>query len=198
MRVSLVIPLFCLLFILPACLTVETVVTRIVFDESKGLYRINIIYDNISSAENLEKDVQADLEYLINQAEDESYLLERTEQGFYIKNRRLYIQNNKIMAEEVMITRSLSSLDNEFNLTRDSTYWIMALEEKDNDFDVIESNGETVNLNGKSYIRWPYDTDEIFWKSRIRQLPDYFDRNRSRMVGKLKAYLDKVKDKEQN
>ena len=193
MRYLYWIPLFGLLFILPACLTVETITTRIIFDKTHDLYRIHIIYENISSAESVEKDVQSDFSYLIGQAEDESYLLERMEQGFYIKNRRLFLQNDKIMAEEQMIARSPESLYHEFNLSMDSTHWTMPLDDKEDDFNVIEHNGETIESNGNNILIWPRDAGEISWKSRLKQLPEYFERNQKQMVLALKEYLNTTK-----
>jgi hypothetical protein len=184
------IPFIFLLFLLPACLTVETIITRISFDGTNAIIRIRILYDNISSAEDLAKDVDADFEYLIDQVEDETYLLERLEQGFYIKNRRLFIRNDKIMAEEELITRNPEMLKNEFNLSLDSTHWIMLLDKKESDFEVIDHNGQMVKSDETARLVWQKETSEIYWKSRLRQLPESFEQNRKEMVRELKQYLE--------
>jgi hypothetical protein len=188
------LPFICLLFLLPACLTVETILTRIYLNGNNDLIHITILYDNISSAETLGKDVDADFEYLIDQAEDENYLLERLEQGFYIKKRRLFIRENKIMAEEELITRNTETLKNEFNLALDSTVWTMMLDKRDNDFEVISHNGKMVKTEETTSLTWPKEVREIYWKSRLRQLPESFERNRKQMVRELQKYLETTKD----
>jgi hypothetical protein len=189
-------PLLCLLFLLSACLTVEQISTRIMFDQDKNVIRIHILYDNIASAETVEKDVEADFEYLIDQVEDEAYLLERLEQGFYIKNRRLFIADGKIMAEEALITRDPEALKKEFGLVLDSTRWMLPMDEGDDDFEVVAHNGALLKSGEKSYLIWPETAGEIYWQSRLRELPEHFEQNRKRMVRKLEQYLQAAKDKE--
>jgi hypothetical protein len=188
------LPFFCLLFLLPACLTVETIITRISFEENTALIHIRILYDNISSAESLEKDINTDFEYLIDQAEDETYLLERLEQGFYIKNRRLFIRDNKIMAEEELITRNPETLQKEYNLFLDSLCWTMVLDKEDSDFEVVEHNGEMLKTDEASSLIWPKEVSEIYWKSHLHQLPESFEKNRKKMVQKLENYLNANKN----
>jgi hypothetical protein len=186
-------PLVCLILFLPACLTVEIISTRILFDQSNDIIRIYILYDNIASAEKLDKDIEADFEYLIGQAEDEGYLLERLEQGFYIKKRRLFIDNGKIMAEEELITRDAESLKKEFGLVLDSTHWILPLDKGQDDFEVIAHNGELLGPGDESCLSWPRTINEIYWKSRLRTVPATFEQNRKQMVQRLQQYLKDAK-----
>jgi len=189
------IPCMFLLFLLPACLTVETILTRIIFDKNTELIRIIILYENISSAESDIQDVEADLKYLIDQVEDEAYLLERLEQGFYIKKRRLFVQEQKIMAEEELITRDPEAIMKEFNLLQDSLYWKMPLNKRDSDFEVVSHNGELFKTETENNLRWPKDIQEITWKSQLRQLPESFEKNRKKIVEELDNYLKKTKKK---
>ena len=189
-------PLVCLLLLLSACLTVEQISTRIIFEQDKNVIRIHILYDNIASAEAVEKDVEADFEYLIDQVEDEAYLLERLEQGFYMKNRRLFIAGGKIMAEEELITRDPESLKKEFGLVLDSARWMLPIDKGDDDFEVIAHNGTLLKVGDKSHLIWPETTGEIYLQSRLRELPEHFEQNRRHMVRKLEQYLEVVKDKE--
>lgn len=104
-----------------------------------------------------------------------------------LKERELFIENEKINFRETGIIKDLNQL---------YTFWvskgerIMILDDE-TDFELVESNGQIFKTEENTLIVWPGDAKELYWKLKLNEEVPDFEKNRKLMVKWLQEYLKK-------
>ena len=185
------IVLLCVALSSVSCLTVSEINTKIIMKENSSPTEIIIDYCDFTSTEGKMEDVHKDFNELINDWKGDQYLLDQAEEGIFIKSRDLYIRDDKIMGRVTGIVENLDKL---------YSFWVkngerIMMPEDDEDFQIIETNGQIIKTPKNSLIVWPEDAKELWWKQRLVTESESFDKNRPVMVKMLKEYLAENKEK---
>ncbi|MFQ5769271.1 MAG: hypothetical protein ACE5HX_01955 [bacterium] len=177
------ITLFTLLAI-QGCYFSEFIETRIFLSEDNKPAKIIINYQNISSGEAKTSDVRNDFDELIKDWKGDEYLLERAEERLFIKNREVFIQDDKVCAR---VTGIIKDLNDVYSFWVSNGERIMMFD--DEDYELVESNGKILKTNKNTLIVWPDDARELYWKQRFTEESESLEKNRPLMVKWLQEYL---------
>lgn len=148
------------LVILAGCLISEIDEYRIKLNDDGKSGTMTILKRNIESDQTDPVKQAEDFDQLIQDWKGEQYLLDKTKEGVYVKERRLYLEREQLVWKEV-------SIFSEFNkLFRDEiindTIRIMFK----NDETVLATNGILVQTRDSSIVLWPTKTKEFVLKTR--------------------------------
>ncbi len=171
---------------LTGCILCETIETRISLRGKDEPALAVTEYTNISSGEARLSDVQNDFDMLISDWQGDQYLLDRAEEGLFVKNRELSIRDGKISGRETGIIK---------NLDKHHTFWvnnderIMLFEAIGREYELVETNGRIVRTGKNTIIVWPEDATELYWKQRYTGESESFYKDQPIMLKMFKEYL---------
>ncbi len=157
MKVTKLIPILALLATSASgCLTTETIETRVQIQEKGKQATVIIEYANISSDK--PGDVRSDFQDLLEDWHGDEYLLDRTKEGFFVKNREVFIRDERIVGRETAIVKDMSELEVPFCVNKGER--IMLFDE-DKDFTLAETNGKILKTENNTLIVWPEKATEL-------------------------------------
>ncbi|NIM18857.1 MAG: hypothetical protein GTO42_02380 [Candidatus Latescibacteria bacterium] len=173
------------------CLAVDSLEMHIEYQGEDKPANVTIVYRDITSVEESIEAVKKDFESLIKDFEGDEYLLDRSEEGFFIKKRELFIEEGKIVARSHGIVKDLDEVH---------SIWVkngelILLFEEDEDFVLVESNGEVFKTPKNTLIVWPENSTKLYFKQRVRERCEPCEKNRPLMVKMLEGYLEQKKHK---
>ncbi len=171
------------------CMTIGYLETHIQFHGEKEPATVTIVYGDISSSEELLEDVQGTFESLVDDWKGDKYLLDRADEGFFVKSRAVFIEEGQIVARVMGITKDVE----EFHPMWVSNGERIMLIEAESDVEIVESNGKIFNTDNNTLIVWPEDTPTLYIKHRMTELDESHAKNRAIMVKMLEEYLAKTK-----
>lgn len=181
-----------LLCSMSGCLFVEKIETRVRFvrnNKSEGQAEqalVTIVYHNVSSDAKNAKDLQKDFEELLK-GEIKEGAESETEDGMIFKKRDIYIENGKINARAEAVPEDGKIEDVIANGER------LLVLERNNDVELVETNGKVLKTEENYIIVWPESLEEIYWIQRFRPENDSdkvaIERNRSKLVQMLAERL---------
>jgi hypothetical protein len=183
------LPVAALLLPLTGCYFSETIETRITLnDKASPKATVSIEYSNISSGEADLKDVKKDFEELIEAWQEDGYLLERADEGLFVKNRELLIRDGKIVGRETGI---MKDIDDTYKFWDIDDEKIMLFDDSDDDYELVETNGKILKTDKNILIVWPKEAAELRWTQRLseKSKSESFDKNQPVMVKMLQEYL---------
>jgi hypothetical protein len=173
---------------LSGCYICETIATRIQIREKgpKAMALVVIEYQNISSGEADSSEVKEDFDELIQDWQGDEYLINRMDDGVYVKSRELFIHEGKLVGRETGITKQLDEIY-EFSLADGER--ILQLEDKD--FELVETNGKIRKDQDVTAIAWPADSTILYWKQRSLEFntSESVRKNQPIMLKLFEAYL---------
>jgi len=178
-----------LMLSLTGCYFSETVETRITLgDKASPKATVLIEYSNISSGEAGLDDVKKDFAELIKDWQGDQYLLDRAEEGMFVKNRELFVRDGKIVGR---VTGIMKSIDDTYKFWDIDDEKIMLFEDSEDDYELVETNGKILKTEKNILIVWPQETAELYWKQRISKSAESesFYKNQPVMVKLLQEYL---------
>ncbi len=173
------------------CLFVEKIETRVRFlgkNSPSGEpqpAQVTILYHNISSDAENEKKLQEDFEELLKGEKGEGSE-DEIEEGLIIKKRHVYIENGKINVRAEAVPEDGKIEDVIANGER-----ILVLA-KQEDNELIETNGKVFETEENYLIVWPVRLEEIYWIQRLQPDNDgkaAIERNRPKLVRMLEEHL---------
>jgi len=171
------------------CIISEEIETKIQLNADGKTASAVIEYKNISSGEAEPADVQKDFNNLIEDWQGDQYLLDRAEEGLFIKNREVFIRDGKIVGR---VTGIMKDVDKLYSFWVSHNERIMIFEtESDNDYELVETNGKILKTDKNTLIIWPDTASELRWQQRLTKLPGSFEKNQKPMVKILQDYLNK-------
>jgi hypothetical protein len=171
------------------CLSVESYETRIQFHGEDKPVTVTMIYRDISSAEAKLEDVQGDFESLINDWKGDEYLIEQARDGFVVKERALTIEDGKLVGYERGVTNDLG----DFKPIKVSNGERILLVEKDDDYELVESNGKIFKTDNNTLLVWPEDIPELYMKHKAKQTSESHEKNRPIMIKMFEEFMAKEK-----
>ncbi len=181
-----------LLLGMSGCLFPEKIETRVRFsgkNSKTGEFeqaQVTILYHNISSAAEDEKKLTQDFEELLKGEKDEGSE-DEVDDGMIIKKRHVYIENGKINVRAEAVPEDGKIEDVIANGER-----ILVLERQD-DIELIETNGKIFKTEENYIIVWPESLEEIYWIQRFHAENDddkaALERNRPKLVRMLEEHL---------
>ena len=179
---------FCgLLLMSMGCLSVGSYETRITFHGEGEPVTITMIYRDISSAEAKLVDVQDDFESLINDWKGDEYLLEQARDGFVVKERALTIEDGKLVAYERGVTNDLG----DFKPIKVNNGERILLVEKDDDYELVESNGQIFKTDNNTLLVWPENVPELYMKHQAKKTSESHEKNRPIMIKMFEEFIAK-------
>jgi hypothetical protein len=178
-----------MLLITMGCLSVESFETRIQFHGEDEPATVTLIYHDISSAEANLENVQGDFESLIGDWQGDEYLLDRAKEGFVVKDRALAIEDGKLVAYEKGVTKDLGVL----RPIKVSNGERIMLVERDDDYELVESNGKIIKTDNNTLLVWPEDQYELYLKHRAKKTGESHEKNRQIMIKLFEEYMAKQK-----
>lgn len=171
---------------LQGCLTSETIETCIQLRGQEEPATIIIEYGNISSGEADTGDVRKDFQQIVDDWRGDHYLLDRTEEGMFVKNREVFIREGKIVARLTAIAKDMEKLQHKFLVNRGERVMLF---DEDKDYDLVETNGRILRTEKNTLIVWPEEVSELRWKQRESKPSASSEANRPLMVQLLTEYL---------
>ncbi|MFQ5709928.1 MAG: hypothetical protein ACE5HO_20930 [bacterium] len=174
------------LFFLQGCVVFRFVETRVTLSPDNSPAKMVITYDDLSSDEDEIQDVRKDFEELLKGWHGDKYLVERADEGVLVQDREVYIEDGKIMARESGI---LKDLNDTYAFWVSNGERLMMFDDSGGDYELVESNGQVLKTKENTLIVWPDDAKELYWKQRLTEDSESFEKNRPLMVKWLKEYL---------
>jgi hypothetical protein len=183
------------LLIIPAaflsgCYFCETVETRISLGREDKTILVVTEYTNISSGEAHLSDVKKDFESLIRDWQSDQYLLDRAGEGLFVKNRELFIRDDKITGRVTGVMRNLNEHYDFWDIKGER---IMLFKDDDEDYELAATNGKILKTEKNTLIVWPENITELYWKQRYIGESESFNKNQPILLKMLKEYLAEQK-----
>ncbi|MEJ2052485.1 MAG: hypothetical protein P8X42_01080 [Calditrichaceae bacterium] len=152
--------LFFLIF--QSCLTYRSVEYRIIFNENFDRGTISVNYNDIQSTEDKIEKRKKDFDDLIDLLFGDDFLLDNVDEGIYVKDRKLWKENNTLRANFSGIFQDLKLEDSELKIENDERMLILK-----NNGDTYECNGKLLQTDNNVIMVWPKDQKELYWKQNI-------------------------------
>ncbi len=187
MKRLIMISFFGLLLTAVGCLSVGSYETRIQIQGEDEPATVTLIYRDISSAESKLEDVQKDFESLLDDWKGDRYLIEQAKEGFVIKERAVTIENGTLVAYEKGVTNDLGDM----KPIRVSNGERILLLEKDEDFELVESNGKIFKTDKNTLLVWPENVRELYMKHKAKKTSSSHEKNRPIMIKMFEEFLAK-------
>lgn len=184
-----ILPAAMLMFSLSGCYFSETIETRIsLHGQVSPKATVFIEYSNISSAEADLDDVKTDFEELLKAWQGDEYLLDRAEEGLFVKSRELFIRDGKIVGRATGI---MKDIDDTYKFWEIEDEKIMLFDDESGDYELVETNGKILKTDKNILIVWPKEATELRWAQRLseKSKSESFDKNQPVMVKMLQEYL---------
>lgn len=180
---------FCLLvpLCLSGCLTVDTIKTTIDIQEKDKPAHLTIRYEGLSSSESQIQDVEKDFQYLIEQWQGDEYLLDRAEEGIVVRDRQVFIEENRIHS---VMTGLVQDLDNLYTIWEQNRERILMVEFDAEDFELTGTNGTILKTEKNRLIVWPSDQNHMYWTLKRIAESESIEKNRPIMLSMLKKYMN--------
>jgi hypothetical protein len=137
---------------------------------------------NIQSDQTDSTKQQEDFEELLDNWKSDSYLLEKTKESMYVKERNLLIEKGKLTWKEVAIFADFHHLFRDV-IVNDTMQIGFG-----NDETVIETNGELIRSKDSTIVQWPLTTREFILKVQKNEFKITSD-----FTAKFKAYQKRAK-----
>lgn len=169
------------------CLSVEYLETEIKFSDDNESATVTFIYRDISSGESDVDDVKKDFESLIDDWKNDDYLLDRAAEGYFVKERTVFVENGRIVAREMGITKKI---DEVYPIWVNNGERIMLIKE-DEGLELVESNGKIFETGKNTLVTWPEQDRVLYIKQRVMDLGESHVKNRSVMIEMLEEYTAK-------
>ena len=160
MRKLIILPLLLFAFLLHGCLIYTTVKYEIEFNEDLKSGIIKITYYNLRSSEEDVEKQENDFNDLLQMLIEDDFLLDSMEDGIYVKDRKLYEEDGKLVGYYSGIFRKLKIDSEELNESENER--ILTIDKDEND--KIETNGQVLESKDKFIITWPKDTRKLMFK----------------------------------
>ena len=164
---------------LQGCLVLETVGIKILLRPNDDPL-LTMEYGNVYSVEDteFEKDialrVRKDFEELILEWKDEQPRKGWEETGLKITNREVFIQRGKVMGRISGVATNLENVvDALFSVQNGERIVNLELKEESDPIEVVETNGEVRETNGETFIVWPEDATELYYKLKFKLADSY-------------------------
>jgi hypothetical protein len=125
---------------------------------------------------------QEDFDNLISDWKEDQYLLEKTKEEVYVKDRKLSIVKGKLVWQEVAIFADLHRLFRDV-IVNDTMRIGFGKDET-----VVATNGELIRTKDSTFVQWPLKTREFILKIQKNNFTPV-----SNFAEKFKAYSKKKK-----
>lgn len=152
--------LLVLLVVFSGCLIYETVEYRVRLNSDGKSGTIVITYSNIQSSSDDVKKQDEDFQELLDKWKGDKYLLERMNDGVYIKKRDLKLSNGTLVWREVGIFADVHKMNN--GISYDDTTRISLAKDEG----VLETNGVVLLSKDSTVVIWPPHTRDFEMKVR--------------------------------
>jgi hypothetical protein len=154
--------LLILLIILSGCLVYETVEYRVNLNPDGKSGTIYIKFGNIESSEAEPTKQNEDFEELLSKWKDDKYLLERMNDGVYIKKRELTLDHGVLVWQEVGVFSDVQKMKDGISFD-DTTHITLAKDET-----VLSTNGTVLLSKDSTVVVWPPHTRDLRIKIQQR------------------------------
>jgi hypothetical protein len=154
-RVFKVFLLLVLVLAFNGCLIYETVEYRVRLDSNGKSGTILIRYNNIQSSSDDGKKQNEDFQELLDKWKGDKYLLERMNDGVYIKERDLKLSNRVLVWREVGIFSDVRKMNDGISYD-DTTRISLAKDES-----VLATNGVVLLSKDSTVVVWPPHTRDF-------------------------------------
>ena len=202
MKWLIIIPGLILLTLSAGCLTADSVETVIELQGTNEPIKVTIIYSDISSDASSDDDLNSDFESLVKDWQHDMHLLDRMEDGFYVKDRTVSIEDGKITGYEMGIVRELDDVNCYLCKPGDlviagttvppDTRIVMNLDNDDGS-EVAEPNGKVIGTGDNQKIIWTGDARKLRVVIRSTDRSETNDKNRTKMIKLLEQFFEKQK-----
>ncbi len=162
MKKSLVFPILFTLLLLQSCLTYRSIEYRLNFNENFDHGEIIVNYNDIRSSEKEIAKQEKDFQDLIELLFGDEFLLDNVDEGIYVKDRKLWVEDGILKAKFNGIFKELKLDDSELNIENEERILIFK-----NDGDTYECDGKVLQTEKNVIMVWPKDQRELYWKQTI-------------------------------
>lgn len=184
-----IIRCFILLAIVPllaGCVTSETAEYRVTTREDSAIVDCVQTYNNISTDAEPDE-IDEDLEDLLDLTYGDQALLDSMADGYYIKERELFIREGQIFARIRSLTTGVRTIENA-RLTEDLI--ILELKKDRHGYPrLVETDGDAQDQDDLLRISWPKDAKELYWKLQEYEFGDEARKNQPVFLEKLRERL---------
>jgi len=143
------------------CLISEEDDLQIVLDEHGTGGTMTIVQANMQSNDTTDAGRSADFSTLIRQWKDDAHLLEGVRGGYYIKERRLWLEGGRLFWKQVAI---FPDLPEALGAVRNDTLWMPLA----GDGEVVSTDGTVASTDSGRVVCWPLERRDFRLKVRNR------------------------------
>ena len=141
------------IFLISGCLTYSSVKYEIVFNEDLSGGSVKVTFFDLKSTEADTAKQRKDFLSLVELLFEDDFLLDNIEEGIYIKERDMYVENGKLNVTYSGIFRSSKLAEKDMRTTENER--ILRFDK--NKGDVATSNGNLVETEDSFIFSWPKD-----------------------------------------
>ena len=163
MKIIIPICYYFLLLLLSGCLVSETIEYKLILNDDGKSGKVTVVMRNVQSDESDPDKQEKDFKELISNWKSDKYLIEQVEKGFYVKERKLYLEKGKLVWKETSLFADIRKLIPEYtsdNTTRISLGDTTGLQ--------ITTNGKIIAEDDSTVIVWKPGTKVFEFKTTAR------------------------------
>ena len=166
---AMLVPMLTLVVILAGCLIseIDEYFIRLNDDGKSGI--ITVIKRNIQSDQTEVAKQREDFDELVRDWRGDSYLLEKTEQGVYVKDRQLWVEKGKLTWKEISVFSDFRRLFHDV-IRNDTVRLVFGKDEI-----ILDTNGDVVQTRDSTIVMWPMKTREFVLKVQKKNFPQTSD-----------------------
>ena len=153
MRKYSLISVIITIFLISGCLTYSSVKYEIVFNEELTGGVVKVTFTDLKTTEEDTAKQRKDFLNLVELLFEDDFLLDNIEEGIYIKERDLFVDNEKLNVTYSGIFRSSKLAEKDMRTTENER--ILRFDK--NEGDVASSNGKVVETKDSFIFSWPKD-----------------------------------------
>ena len=153
-----------MILIFSSCLTYKTIQYTIDFTDNFDRGTITVAYADIRSSEKEKEKQIEDFDDLIRYYQDDELLLDQVNKGVYVKEIKLFEEDNKIMGYFSGIFQKLKIEDSEMKVRNGERFILLDISESEE----VETNGKVYRSEKTALVVWPIDQKHLMIKKTVQ------------------------------
>jgi len=151
-----------LIIIWSGCLTYRTMTYRIHFNDTMTGGTVQVEYFDIGSSEEKPEQHQKDFYELLDMFQGDKFLLDKLNEGIYVKSRGIYEKDNTLVGSFEGIFAKLKVDDEPLTVRKNERILLLDT----GDMDIGETDARIIRTENSVMLVWPKDRRDIYFTLR--------------------------------
>ena len=164
MKILIFVSMIFFIILLNGCLTYHVVEYTVDYADDFNSGSFSVTYTDIRSSEEEAEKQKKDFDELIELFEGDMFLLDQVDEGIYVKERKLYEKDEKLIGSYSGIFQKIQIDNNEMKVRNDERYILLDISPSEK----IETNGKVYRSENNALLVWPKDKKKLKIKKIVQ------------------------------